>query len=221
MVYHMTNTEIATIIRRLKKAVAQWQEPHVTQEARTRDAFRVLISCIISLRTKDDVTAAASKRLFALANTPRRMRVLPVNKIARAIYPAGFYKTKARTILGICNDILERYNGHVPDELDALLTLKGVGRKTANLVVTLGYNKPGICVDTHVHRITNRWGYIDTKTPEKTEMALREKLPKRYWIIINDLLVTFGQNLCKPISPFCSACTIREYCERKGVVKSR
>ena len=217
----MTNKHMATVIRRLQKAVTQWQEPHVTQEARTRDPFRVLISCIISLRTKDDVTAAASKRLFALADTPQLMKSLPPRQVEKAIYTAGFYKTKAKTILQICRDLLKHYDGHVPDDLDELMTMKGVGRKTANLVVTLGFNKPGICVDTHVHRISNRWGYVETKTPEQTEMALREKLPPRYWISINDLLVTFGQNLCKPISPICSECNIADYCARREVKISR
>jgi len=142
-------------------------------------------------------------------------------KIARTIFPVGFYKTKARTIRAICRILLEDYEGRVPDDLDELLKLKGVGRKTANLVVTLGYGKPGICVDTHVHRITNRWGYVNTKTPDQTEMRLREILPRKYWIVLNDLLVTYGQNLCKPISPLCSECVIAEFCKKVGVGKSR
>jgi len=149
------------------------------------------------------------------------MLKLSPRQIERLIYPVGFYRTKARVILGICRDLLDRLGGRVPDEIDDLLTLKGVGRKTANLVVTMGYGKPGICVDTHVHRISNRLGYVRTRTPEETEMALRAKLPKRYWIGYNDLLVTFGQNVCTPISPRCSTCPVRALCRRVGVLSSR
>jgi endonuclease III len=149
------------------------------------------------------------------------MLTLAPRRIERLIYPVGFYRTKARVILGICRDLLDRFGGRVPDEIDDLLTLKGVGRKTANLVVTMGYGKPGICVDTHVHRISNRLGYVRTRTPEETEMALRAKLPKRYWIGYNDLLVAFGQNVCTPISPRCSVCPVRTLCRRVGVLSSR
>ncbi len=149
------------------------------------------------------------------------MLKLSPRQIERLIYPVGFYRTKARVILGICRDLLDRFGGRVPDEIDDLLTLKGVGRKTANLVVTMSYGKPGICVDTHVHRISNRLGYVRTRTPEETEMALRAKLPKRYWIGYNDLLVTFGQNVCTPISPRCSTCPVRALCRRVGVRSSR
>jgi len=149
------------------------------------------------------------------------MLTLSPRRIERLIYPVGFYRTKARVILGICRDLLDRFGGRVPDEIDDLLTLKGVGRKTANLVVTMGYGKPGICVDTHVHRISNRLGYVRTRTPEETEMALRAKLPKRYWIGYNDLLVSFGQNICAPISPRCSMCPVSALCRRVGVTSSR
>jgi endonuclease-3 len=146
---------------------------------------------------------------------------IPLRRIERAIYPVGFYRTKARHIREICRDLMARYDGRVPDTIEDLLTLKGVGRKTANLVVTLGFHKPGICVDTHVHRISNRWGYIRTRTPKESEEALRRKLPRRYWMIFNDLLVPFGQNLCKPISPLCSQCKLARYCDRVGVIRSR
>ena len=181
----------------------------------------MLIACILSLRTQDTTTGPAAARLFALADTPAAMLKLTVRQIERAIYPVGFYRTKARGILRICADLLERFGGAVPSTIDALLTLAGVGRKTANLVVTLGFNKPGICVDTHVHRISNRLGYVRTRTPEETEMALRGKLPRRYWIGYNDLLVTFGQNVCAPISPKCSTCPVRALCPRVGVTTSR
>ncbi|MHB2026109.1 MAG: endonuclease III domain-containing protein [Elusimicrobiota bacterium] len=215
----MNNQDIHAAVRILKKEIKRWKTPVVGLY--DRDPFLVLISCVLSLRTKDAVTAAASERLFHLAQTPRAMVRLPPRSIERAIYPVSFYRNKTRHILSMCQDILSRFGGRVPDAIDDLLTLKGVGRKTANLTVTLGYRKPGICVDTHVHRISNRWGYIDTKSPEESETALRQKLPKRYWIIYNDLLVAYGQNLCAPVSPWCSRCRLSPYCERRGVKASR
>jgi endonuclease-3 len=181
----------------------------------------VLIACLLSLRTQDTTTGPAAARLFALADTPEAMLRLSARRIERAIYPVGFYRTKARVIRGLCRDLLERFDGRVPDDIDALLTLKGVGRKTANLVVTLGFDKPGICVDTHVHRISNRLGYVRTRTPDETETALRGKLPRRYWIGYNDLLVTFGQNVCAPVAPKCSMCPVASLCPRVGVRTSR
>ena len=179
------------------------------------------MACLLSLRTQDTTTGPAAARLFALADTPHAMLELSARTIERAIYPVGFYRTKARVILGLSRDLLDRFDGGVPDDIDALLTLKGVGRKTANLVVTLGFDKPGICVDTHVHRISNRLGYVRTRTPDETEMALRAKLPARYWIGYNDLLVTFGQNVCAPVSPKCSVCPVARLCRRVGVRTSR
>ena len=219
----MKDHNIDACIRILKREVRRWQEPivGVVAKASRRDPFQILISTVLSLRTKDQTTAEASARLFRLATTPEAMVAVPRRTIERAIYPVGFYRTKARYIHGICRDLLTRYAGRVPDTIEELLTLKGVGRKTANLVVTLGFRKPGICVDIHVHRISNRWGYIRTKTPEQSEQALRRKLPRRYWMIYNDLLVPFGQNVCTPVSPRCSQCRLARYCERVGVVKSR
>lgn len=206
----------------LRQEVPKWKTPVVTVVAKDScSAFDVLISCILSLRTQDKTTAEAFRRLNKRAKTPRGILRIPEEEIARLIYPVGFYNTKAKTLHDICRDLLERYNGDVPTEIDELLTLKGVGRKTANLVVTLGHNLPGICVDTHVHRIPNRWGYIKTKTPDETETKLRKKLPPEYWIEFNDLLVTYGQNLCKPISPLCSQCKLQPFCRRRGVGKSR
>ena len=200
----------------------KWDTPVVTLMAETYESpFRVLISCILSLRTQDATTAKASHRLFAVADSPQAMVKLTAKKIAKLIYPVGFYKTKARQIIEICRTIIDRYHGKVPDEIDEPAKFKGVGRKTANLFVTLGYNKPGICVDTHVHRISNRWGYLKTATPEKTEVALRAKLPKKYWIEYNNLLVNFGQHLCRPISPLCSACPVKKYCAQIGVTLRR
>ena len=213
---------IGAIIRRLRRTARQWR-PTVVAEivSHKRDPFRVLIACLLSLRTQDRTTGPAAARLFALGDTPAAMLRLRASTIERAIYPVGFYRTKARVILGLCRDLLDRFGGQVPDDIDTLLTLDGVGRKTANLVVTLGFNKPGICVDTHVHRISNRFGYVRTRTPEETEMALRAKLPRRYWIGYNDLLVAFGQNVCAPISPRCSLCSVRDLCRRIGVTTAR
>ena len=215
----VTNRNIGGVLRILKRLVRRWRVPVV---GRYRDdPFTTLISCLLSLRTKDETTRGASQRLFRLARTPERMLRLSTARIERAIYPVGFYRTKARTIRSVCRTLRERYGGEVPDDLNDLLTIKGVGRKTANLVVTLAFRKDGICVDTHVHRISNRWGYVKTKTPEQTEMALRQKLPRRHWRIYNDLLVAFGQNLCHPTSPWCSRCPIATLCPRIGVTHSR
>ena len=210
------------MLRRLRRTAPRWNPTALAVIAEgTRDPFRVLVACILSLRTQDTTTGPASARLFAVADTPAAMRRLAPRAIERLIYPVGVYRTKARVILGLCRDLLARWGGRVPDELDELLTLKGVGRKTANLVVTMGYGKPGICVDTHVHRISNRLGYVRTPSPDATETALRAKLPRRHWIGYNDLLVAFGQNVCTPISPRCSACPVRGLCRRVGVTTSR
>jgi len=195
-----------------------WLENMASME---RDPFKILISCILSLRTQDRTTGKASERLFKLASTPKEMAGLPLREIERAIYPVGFYRVKAERIRDLSRQLVDRYNSRVPDDIDELLKLKGVGRKTANLVVTLGYGRPGICVDTHVHRITNRWGYVKTGTPEETEFALRERLPGQYWKEINGLLVAFGQGICRPISPLCSRCAINRYCAKVGVARHR
>jgi endonuclease-3 len=218
----MKDREIHHAIRILRRETPKWQTPIVTVVAESsKSPFHVLISCILSLRTQDATTAQASRRLFALAGTPAKMLTLPTKKIEKLIYPVGFYRTKARNIRDICRTLVEKYSGKVPDEIDELLELKGVGRKTANLVVTLGYRKPGICVDTHVHRIANRWGYVRTRSPDATESVLRRKLPREYWITFNDLLVPYGQHRCTPLSPFCSECGLRPWCRRVGVTRSR
>jgi endonuclease-3 len=196
--------------------------PSVSKIAREkRDPFRILVSTIISLRTKDEVTEKASRRLFELADTPETLGKIDVRKIERAIYPAGFYKTKARTLRDISRRLVADYSGRVPDTIDELLAFKGVGRKTATLVVSLGYGIPAICVDTHVHRISNRLGLVDTRNPDETEFALMDLLPRRYWISYNELLVTFGQQVCKPLSPHCSSCPVRRSCPRTGVERHR
>lgn len=185
------------------------------------EPFVILISTILSLRTKDEVTAEATARLFQLAATSQEMLQIPVAKIAETIYPVGFYHVKARTIHHICRELIDRFSAKVPDNLDDLLSIKGVGRKTANLVLSLAYGKDAICVDVHVHRISNRLGYVATKTPEATEYALRAKLPRRHWIIYNTIMVAFGRKTCKPVSPLCSRCPVFKYCDRIGVTASR
>lgn len=191
------------------------------RRANGESPFRILIGCVISLRTKDEVTYAATERLFARAVDPRGMLKLGEATIAKAIYPAGFYRTKARQIRGISKRLLGEHAGHVPDTLEELLDLPGVGRKTANLTVTLGFGKPGICVDTHVHRISNRFGWVRTTTPDATESELRAALPRRWWIPINEILVRHGQAVCKPISPVCSTCPVTGSCPKIGVAKRR
>lgn len=218
----MRPDDIHTAVAILREEYPGWRRPAVTVVAdEGRSPFRVLVSCVISLRTKDEVTALASARLFQRAATPEAMQELPVEEIAGLIYPAGFYRNKAEQIHEIAQRLVADYGGEVPDDMDELLSFKGVGRKTANLVLTLGFGKQGICVDTHVHRICNRWGYVVTRSPEETEMALRSILPQEYWIEINDLLVAFGQNHCLPVSPLCSTCRLASLCPRIGVLKSR
>lgn len=218
----MRDEDIHAALRILRREVPQWQEPVVGIVAKeSRDPFQILIACVLSLRTKDRTTAEASHRLFALASDPASMWKLSRSKVEAAIYPVGFFRTKAKQIHAMCARILDAYEGRVPDSIEELLTLPGVGRKTANLVVTVGFNKPGICVDIHVHRISNRWGYIHTKTPDESEQALRRKLPSKYWITFNDLLVPFGQNVCQPVSPYCSRCKLTNYCDRVDVKRSR
>lgn len=218
----ITKENIAGVIRLVRRETRKWREPVVERAARKgRDPYRTLISCILSLRTKDEVTEAASKRLFALADRPERIARLRVKTIEKAIYPVGFYRNKAAQIREMSKRIVDDFGGKVPASMEELLSLKGVGRKTANLVMTRGHDLHGICVDIHVHRICNRWGYVNTKSPNETEFALRGILPKRQWKEINGMLVAFGQNLCRPLSPFCSRCPLDGLCAREGVGRSR
>ncbi|MEN6378983.1 MAG: endonuclease III [Methanofastidiosum sp.] len=217
----MDNNNISDILETLREEIKKFNVPIVSEVATDRDPYKVLISCILSLRTKDEVTKKASLKLFEHADTAKKMINLDEAEIQKMIYPVGFYKTKAKRIIEMSHKILDEYGGKVPDTIDELLKLKGVGRKTANIVVTLGYAKPGVCVDTHVHRISNRWGYVNTKNPIQTEFALREKLPQEHWIEYNDILVTYGQNVCAPISPKCSICPIEKYCPKIEVGKHR
>lgn len=196
--------------------------PAVTLVAqRTNDPFQVLISTLLSLRTRDEITGIASKALFDVANTPQAIADLPLERIKELIRPVGFFRVKARNIKAISHRLVTEFNGRVPSDLDVLLKFRGVGRKTANLVLTEGFDLPGICVDTHVHRCMNRIGMVSTKNPEQTEFRLREVLPKRYWKAINTLLVTFGKEICRPISPLCSHCSLSDRCKKKDVTVHR
>ena len=211
----MNDKDIDKIMKELLKVTKRMPMPVVTEIklVTNRDAYKILISTILSLRTKDSTTRDASMRLFEKAGNPKDMLKLSEEEIAKLIYPVGFYRVKAKNILEVSQTIIDDYNGKVPDEIDELLKLRGVGRKVANLVVTEAFDKYGICVDTHVHRISNRFGYVSTKKPEQTEFALRKKLPKKYWRVYNDTLVIYGQNLCKPINPLCNQCSVSKYCD--------
>ena len=211
----MNDKDIDKIMKELLKVTKSMPMPVVTEIKLTtnRDAYKILISTMLSLRTKDSTTRDASMRLFEKAGNPKDMLKLSEEEIAKLIYPVGFYRVKAKNILEVSKTIIDDYNGKVPDEIDELLKLRGVGRKVANLVVTEAFDKYGICVDTHVHRISNRFGYVSTKKPEQTEFALRKKLPKKYWRVYNDTLVIYGQNLCKPINPLCNQCSVSKYCD--------
>ncbi|ACN99069.1 probable endonuclease III (DNA-(apurinic orapyrimidinic site) lyase) [Sulfurihydrogenibium azorense Az-Fu1] len=210
----MDGKTFVEVLKILKKESKNWNAPVVAFMGRTENnPYKVLIATILSLRTKDQITALASDRLFKVADTPEKMVNLPAEEIEKLIYPVGFYKNKAKTIKEISKIILEKYAGKVPDNLEDLLSLKGVGRKTANLVLSEGYKKPAICVDVHVHRISNRLGVVKTKTPEETEFKLMEILPKKYWRDVNWVLVAFGQTICKPIKPMCDICPVKNFCE--------
>lgn len=215
---------MGAVLAAVRRSNRTGSAPSVTAVATsTRDPFRVLVATLLSLRTKDATTAAAATRLLAAGSTPQAILRLSPREIERLIYPVGFYRTKARRLRRIARTLIRQHAGQVPRSLEELLALEGVGRKTANLVMTLGHDLDGVCVDVHVHRITNRWGYLRTRSPHETEMRLRSMLPRRYWREINDLLVTFGQTVCRPVSPHCSRCPapVRKRCARVGVKRSR
>jgi endonuclease-3 len=219
----MDTAALGRVLGILKKETLKWKTPAVgviAEQAIDRP-FETLVSTILSLRTKDKVTEEASRKLLGRAPAPEILAAMPVVEIERLIYPVGFYHTKAKNLIEIGLRLQADYQGRVPRSMEELLGLPGVGRKTANLVLTVGFGDYGICVDTHVHRISNLWGYVCTQTPEETEFALRKKLPKKHWITFNDLLVAFGQNLCVPASPWCSKCSIGVYCPRIGLKRSR
>jgi endonuclease-3 len=219
----MDTPTLNIVLYRLKREIKKWKVPAVgvIAEQAVDRPFETLVSTILSLRTKDKVTGTASRRLLGRAPTPQILASLSIQEIEQMIYPVGFYHTKARNVHKTCQSLVTNYNGEVPRSMDELLKLPGVGRKTANLVLTVGFGEYGICVDTHVHRISNIWGYVRTKTPEETEFALRKKLPRRHWKTFNDILVTFGQNLCLPVSPWCSKCPISAHCPRIGIKRFR
>jgi endonuclease-3 len=203
------------IIGILRQRSSEFTTPAMTKVSKQSNSpFRVLISCILSLRTKDSVTAEASNRLYTLAKTPEEMAKLGTRQIAKAIYPVGFYRTKSRRIKGICSRLIKEFRGKVPEDFDTLLTFKGVGRKTANIVMTYGFFRDGyLAIDTHCHRVPNRLGWIKTKTPEQSEEALKKILPRKYWRDFNNIFVQFGQNICKPIGPKCGICPVSRYCK--------
>ena len=214
---------IGKIISLLKNSNRRFQNPLATEIGKkTRSPFRVLISCIMSLRTKDTTTGPAAKRLFSLAKTPEEMLKLSKKQIEKAIFPVGFYPTKAKYILETCKILVEKYNGKIPDKEEDLFKFPGIGRKCMGIVMCYGFGKNShIPVDTHVFKLVNRLGWVKTKTPEKTEQELYKIIPRRYWHDLNDLLVAHGQNICVPVSPFCSECIVRKYCPKIGVKKSR
>lgn len=218
----MDSETIVVALERIQEVMPTWETPLVDAMGSAGESpYRILIATLLSLRTRDTVTAVVAPKLFAVADTPEKMLALPIEELREIIHPITYYNNKVDTIREVSRLIIEKYNGKVPDDLDELLTMPGVGRKTANLVITAGYDKLGICVDIHVHRITNRFGYVQTKDPDKTEMALRAKLPVPYWKRINGLLVSLGQNICHGTSPKCSICPVNDLCERVGVTRSR
>ncbi len=209
--------DISTFLDAIEEEVKDYRVPVVDLiSAQTKDPFRILVATILSARTKDETTAEAATRLFNVAPDSASLSRLSENEISKLIYPVGFYKSKAGYLKKL-PEALKEFGGRVPDEIDSLVKLPGVGRKTANLVVSTGFGKPGICVDTHVHRIMNIWGYVKTKTPLETEMTLRKKLPKKYWILVNRILVAFGQGTCKPVAPHCDRCVVKAICPQTGV----
>ncbi|MFA5089938.1 MAG: endonuclease III [Candidatus Omnitrophota bacterium] len=205
----------------IEKQAKKFVVPSVTRISRKHSPYQVLISCILSLRTKDKVTNEASNRLFKAAGNADEMAKLSRRFIEKLIYPVGFYHNKARVILDISRRLIREFSGKVPSEMEALLGFKGVGRKTANLVLGLGYKIPSICVDTHVHRISNRLGWVNTKVPAHTEEELKKIFPRRKWIALNTVLVSFGQNICLPVSPFCSICAVDRYCLKRALNRHR
>jgi endonuclease-3 len=214
----ISNENIRKVISLVEHQVQHCNPAYVSQLASRRgDPFQILISTILSSRTKDETTQAAAEKLFTRIQTPRDLDQLSVDEISQLIYPVGFYRIKSQHLKNLAKILLSEYNGSIPDTLEKLLRLPGVGRKTANLVITLAYNQYGICVDTHVHRIVNRWGYVTTKTPIETEFALREQLPKHFWKRINALLIMLGKKICTPLTPKCHECMLSHLCQKVGV----
>ncbi|MBI2440336.1 MAG: endonuclease III [Lentisphaerae bacterium] len=215
----MTIKGLAPVMRILRREYEKKQAPVAELvQARTSDPFQVLVATILSARTLDQTTAQACRRLFKVVRNLNDLQRIPRERLSRLIYPVGFYRTKAKLLKQLPRAVTQYFNGVIPGTVEDLIRLPGVGRKTANLVVAVAFNKPAICVDTHVHRICNRWGLIRTRTPLETEMALRRRLPLKYWREFNACLVSFGQSVCRPISPHCGVCPLRAYCRRVGVM---
>ncbi|MFH1270856.1 MAG: endonuclease III [Nanoarchaeota archaeon] len=209
------------IMKILLKEFKPYAKPTVRQTSETKNPFKTLISCLLSLRTQDKNTAKASASLFKVANTPEEIAKLPIKKLEKLIFSSGHYKKKARTLKHVSQILIKKYNSKVPKTKETLLSIKGIGPKTANIVLSFAYEKNVIAVDTHVHRIPNRLGLVKTKTPEQTEIELMKIFPKKYWKEINTTLILFGKNICVPISPKCSTCPIKKLCQRVGVERSR
>ncbi|MCD6227366.1 endonuclease III [Candidatus Micrarchaeota archaeon] len=205
----ITNKNIGNVLEKVKFAIHN----NTTEVEKLDTPFKILIGTVLSARTKDETTGKTVDRLFSKVDSPKKLSNMKVEQVEKLIYPVGFYKTKAKNIVKLSKILVKEYNSEVPDTITELVKLPGVGRKTANLVLSLAFDKDAICVDTHVHRITNRWGYVNTKTPYETEMVLRKKLPRKYWKVINSLLVRFGQNICRPVRPKCSECPLKNVCE--------
>ncbi|NLI55670.1 endonuclease III [bacterium] len=212
---------LENIIKELREYYKENNKTLIDKVSIERDPFKVLISCILSQRTKDEITEKVTNNLFSVISSPEDLIKIEDKELEKILYSIGFYKVKAKRLKEISKILIDKYNGSVPDDLEELLKLPGVGRKTANIVITKGFNKDGIAVDTHVHRISNRLGFVKTKKPEDTEINLRKIVPKKYWIELNDYLVNFGKKICTPISPKCSICPIEKYCKKVGVKKFR
>lgn len=213
--------KISQIIKILSKKYPSYEKTTLNRMRKKPNAFKVLISCLLSLRTQDKNTEKASKKLFAVADTPKKISKIPLKKLEKLIYSSGHYKKKAKTLQHVSNELIKRFKGKVPDKKEELLSIKGIGPKTANIVLAFAFGKPALPIDTHCHRIPNRLGWLKTKTPEKTEKELEKILAKKYWKEFNAIFVQFGQTICQPISPLCSKCPIKKYCKRIGVKKSR
>lgn len=212
---------ISKVMNILEQRYLDHRQPTVRRSSQTKDPFKVLIACLLSLRTKDENTEKASNRLFKVAKTPEDILSIPLEELETLIYSSGHYKKKARTLKSVSREILERFSGKVPKTKEELLSIKGVGPKTANIVLCFAFNKLVIPVDVNVHRVSNRLGWVDTKKPEKTEKELEKILPKKYWKEFNTVIILFGKSICLPISPKCSICPVKQYCEKVGVLRFR
>ena len=217
----MMNKNIPKVMDKLLRAYGEYRQPTIRRTSKTEDAFKVLMSCLLSLRTQDKNTEIASKNLFKFAKKPQDILKIPIKKLEKLIYVSGHYKKKARVLKHVSKELIKRFNSKVPDNKEDLLSIKGIGPKTANIVLCFAYGKNVIPVDTHVHRIPNRLGWVKTKKPEETEKELEKLVPKKYWKEINTTLILHGKNICKPISPLCSECTVNKFCRKINVKRKR